>query len=557
MKADSAIRKQNMTALHFLPEDLLPLKLLAKIHGREGRRPNAVQFSAVVMFIDVSRYTALVEQLARRGRDGLEDLPRLLSRSYGRCSEHVASYGGEVLYFAGDSLIAYWDAESDRLGAAVRSAIDCAETICRTGNDRGLGEITPALHIGIGAGELWAAALGEKPIWNLVAGGDAVNQAATALGTARSWEYQVSEAATYASTGSLVREASHDQQDTSSFAMPAIEWMASFLPIDVREQLSASETNLRAIHGSLSLARNPLKEEAPSLSQLNEIRPVSAVFARISGLSCSDEHALQQHQSVCASLQRITESLGGPPGNLFYDDKGLVFSTTFGARGNFHRDDAKRAVDAARTISETLDQLGHASSIGVATGDALFGFVGSERRCQFMVHGAPINRAARLMMAADRGVLCDAPTERATRSAFRFAPRGTLQLAGLGDMAAVFCPTGTQAATSPHATMVGRRIELALLHRTFAEVQSGGKRLLVLLGELGIGKSTLIGCFSEQLQAKGTTIAIAPAERDDRRSSLLPWRRLLASLLQMEPDADAADVLEAISVRVACDPKDS
>src|SRR5918999_2085874 len=100
-----------MTAPHFLPEDLLPLRLLGRIHGREGRRPNAVQFPAVVMFIDVSRYTALVEQLARRGRDVLEDLPRLLTLSYGRCSDYVASHGGEVLYFAGDSLLAYWDAE--------------------------------------------------------------------------------------------------------------------------------------------------------------------------------------------------------------------------------------------------------------------------------------------------------------------------------------------------------------------------------------------------------------------------------------------------------------
>jgi class 3 adenylate cyclase len=179
-----------MTARHFLPEDLLPLKLLGRIHGSKGHRPAAVQFPAAVMFIDVSRYTALVEQLARRGREGLEDLPRLLSISYGRCSEYVADLGGEVLYFAGDSLLAYWAAETDQLGSAVRSAVDCAELICKNGNDRGhraANEITPALHIGIGAGRLWAAALGEQPVWNLVAGGEAVTQAAAAQAVARSW----------------------------------------------------------------------------------------------------------------------------------------------------------------------------------------------------------------------------------------------------------------------------------------------------------------------------------------------------------------------------------
>ena len=91
-----------MNARHHLLEDFLPLRLLGKIYGSEGRRPAAIEFPAAVMFIDVSRYTALVEQLANRGQEGLEDIPRLLSLSYGRCSEYVSSLNGEVIYFAGD-----------------------------------------------------------------------------------------------------------------------------------------------------------------------------------------------------------------------------------------------------------------------------------------------------------------------------------------------------------------------------------------------------------------------------------------------------------------------
>ena len=67
--------------------------------------------------------------------------------------------------------------------------------------------------------------------------------------------------------------------------------------------------------------------------------------------------------------------------------------------------------------------------------DALFGFVGSAQRRQLMVQGAPVNRAARLMTAVSGDVLCDAPTERASRAAFAFEQRGTLQLDGLGDVA--------------------------------------------------------------------------------------------------------------------------
>jgi hypothetical protein len=463
-----------------------------------------------------------------------------------------------VLYFAGDSLLAYWAAETDELRSAVRCAVDCAEIICRNGNDRGnraVSKITPALHIGIGAGVLWTAALGEQPVWNLVAGGEAVTQAAAAQAVARSWNYEISADAKRAleSHAAPAEGLSRHKIEGSSEEKPSLDWMAAFLPSQVRAQLLSSNSRPRTIHGLLAVDTNPSQWLDPEFSDLNEIRPVSAVFARIAGLDCSDAHALAQHQALCTSLQGITRTLGGPPGDLFYDDKGLVFSTAFGARGNFHRDDPRRAVDAARTIDRAVDTLKLTSSIGVATGDALFGFVGSDRRRQFMAHGAPINRAARLMMATDRGVLCDAPTERASRLAFRFRPQGTLQLAGLGDMAAVFRPMEPHASLSADTFLVGRRSELHLLKRTFEDAQIGGKRLLVVLGESGIGKSTLIASFAEQVRSTGTTVAIARAERDDRRSSLLPWRRLLASLLNLDSDADSNVVLNAIRSHVEND----
>ncbi|VIO73307.1 hypothetical protein CI1B_49120 [Bradyrhizobium ivorense] len=543
-----------MNGNHSLLDDFLPLKLLDRIHGSEGRRPAAIRFPAAVMFVDVSRYTALVEQLAHRGRKGLEELPRLLSTSYGRCSEHVVELGGELLYFAGDSLLAYWDTEADHLGDAVRRAVECADIICQGGNDarrRGVSEIIPALHIGIGAGDLWAAALGDLSNWKLIAGGQAVAQAAACQGVARSWSYELSDYAKGVlethSTGAL----NISPMEATRVHRAPIDWLAAFLPPQVRERLAHSKP--ARIQGALATEFDPFGQVDDDLSALDEIRPVSAVFTRITGLDCLHHSALSQHQDLCVALQDVTRSLGGPPGEFFYDDKGLVFSTAFGARGTFHRDDPRRAVHAAHSISQAVDRLGLSSSIGVATGDAFFGIVGSVRRRQLMWHGAPINRAARLMVAGDRRVLCDAPTERSSRTAFKFEPQGTLQLAGLGNVAAVFRPMEPNAASSSCASLVGRRNELEFLTRTFEEVQNGGKRLLVVQGEAGIGKSTLIASFAEELRSSGTLVSVARAERDDRRTSLLPWRRLLASLLSLPSDIEGRAVLDALITSVKDD----
>ena len=105
-----------MQGRYHLLESFLPIGLLARIYGAARVRPSAVQFPAAVIFVDVSRYTALVEQLARRGQEGLEQIPRLLSLSYTRCADCVSNHRGEVLCFAGDSLLAYWPADHEKLG---------------------------------------------------------------------------------------------------------------------------------------------------------------------------------------------------------------------------------------------------------------------------------------------------------------------------------------------------------------------------------------------------------------------------------------------------------
>jgi hypothetical protein len=297
------------------------------------------------------------------------------------------------------------------------------------------------------------------------------------------------------------------------------------------------------------LALDADRQLAARIEALSEIRPISALFARINGIDHRDPSVVVRCHELYVLVQDILRTHGGPPGEFVVDDKGLVLAAAFGTRGSFHRDDARRAVDAARDLEVSVERLGLVPSIGVATGDALVGVVGNFRRRQLMVLGAPMNRAARLMTAQPNGILCDAATERASRAAFHFEERGALQLAGLGDMAAVFRPAIARDGTISAAPLIGRDNELELLKRTFDETRDGGKRLLAVFGESGIGKSALVTTFTSQLHSAGVTVATARAERGDRRTSLLPWRRLLASLLGLHFDSESVAVFEETSER--------
>lgn len=534
-----------MNGTRRLLESLLPLQLLGRLHGMGGDRPAAIEFPAAVLFVDVSRFTALVEQLARRGHGGLEEVPKLLSLSYDRCAEQIGALGGEVLYFAGDSLLAYWAAGEDGLGNAVRMAAQCAEAICR-GRSKPV-DVAPiateaALHFGIGAGPMRAAIVGGDPVWSLVAGGVAVIDAAKSMTFAHNWEYVLSPAAS-AVLSDIPRSTLMPSVSAETKDIP-IKWLRDFLPPQLQIIFAEAEAESGSPHFDSD------RDIGARLDALAEIRPISALLVRITQFTDLGSIPLSSHQALCASLQQIVREHGGPPGEFLFDDKGMIFVAAFGARGTVHRDDPQRAVGAARAINAAVRRADLASSIGIATGEAFFRIVGSNRRRQLMVLGPSVNRAARLMSNAHDDILCDAPTERASRVGFLLERRGTLQLEGLGEMAPVFSPLEPKPPTMPASSPIGRQRELEFLKDAFQEVCAGSNRLVVVLGEPGIGKTTLVNAFSEELRSEGATVAVSRGERDDQRTSLLAWRRMLESLAGLAADGEGGGIFRNIEESV-------
>ena len=112
-----------------------------------------------------------------------------------------------------------------------------------------------------------------------------------------------------------------------------------------------------------------------------------------------------------------------------------------------HQDDAKRAVVAAlglqKAISEmTFDDLSGMrlrTGVGVSTGEAIAGNIGSSRRMHYSVIGDPVNLAARLQVAAAPGqILADDATHRVVRDIVISEDLGPLGSAGKGDSPHMF-----------------------------------------------------------------------------------------------------------------------
>ena len=79
--------------------------------------PVAEELQAAILFADISGFTRLTERLAERGPAGVESLARILNEYFGQLIDIIHEYGGDVVKFAGDAVIAVWNITSDNIPA--------------------------------------------------------------------------------------------------------------------------------------------------------------------------------------------------------------------------------------------------------------------------------------------------------------------------------------------------------------------------------------------------------------------------------------------------------
>src|SRR5215217_9764378 len=70
--------------------------------------PVAEEMQAAILFADISGFTILTEHLAERGPTGVETLARILNEYFGQLIDIIHDFGGDVVKFAGDAVIAVW-----------------------------------------------------------------------------------------------------------------------------------------------------------------------------------------------------------------------------------------------------------------------------------------------------------------------------------------------------------------------------------------------------------------------------------------------------------------
>jgi class 3 adenylate cyclase len=240
-----------------------------------------------------------------------------------------------------------------------------------------------------------------------------------------------------------------------------------------------------------------------------------------------------------------------------------------------HEDDAERAVLAGLAIVEAVSRLSTvagsagtlACRVGIATGPVVVGdVIGSGSSLESPVVGNTPNLAAGLIALAEPGMVVIAETtRRLTGGLFEYKVLGPARLKGgptpiYAWAALAESPTDSrfEALRSGKLPLVGRKEELDLLLRRWEQAKAGEGRVVVLIGEPGIGKSRLVAALEQGIGQESrarTRLVCSPNHQD---SPLYPVIRQIERAAQFERgDASAAKLeklLRLLEADVSPDP---
>ena len=490
--------------------------------------PSAESHHGAILFADLSGFTELAERLAHGDGGGSEELSRVLNSHLEPLIELVERWGGDVLKFAGDALLALWTVPAGDLRQPVQSAARCALAMQRRSGPQGNGEDL-ALRIGVAAGDVVLMHLSSTDDHReiMVAGG-ALVQLTSLQGligpgdvvlTNPAWGCLRDEAGGAPLQNGAVRLDRLDAEDS-----PVHRHQPSLQP------RGADEDALRPYVPTTIFPRLI----AGHSEWLAEIRRLSVLFIKLPGLShtVGPDFAQRMLSTILAAAARY----GGVISGISSDDKGISILVAFGLPPMAHEDDPVRALNAAMAVQAGLHENGLLGAIGAASGTAFCGLLGSGRRVQYTVLGDVVNRASRLMTACSDGVLCDRSTHTAAGARFRFRAYPPIQVKGNSRLLEVFQPLESIGATRlPAQSLVGRTSETAVLHERVARLEERGEGgLLLVEGEAGIGKSRLVEHVCGAARSDGVAVLQAAADAMDAGTPFHAWRAILSQLLGLE-----------------------
>ncbi len=493
------------------------------------------QFPAVGMFLDLSGFSTMTDALMQHGQHGAEVLAGLMHSVFGPLVERVFEFGGKIVGFAGDGVMALYPVDSDARATALR-ALTSAHLIQKRFDEQptrqtSYGTFSVTAKIGLASGDVSWGILrstdGSQATYYFR--GTAVDDSAEAEHHARAGEILLTDPAWHLLQGSV------DISDVGRFK--------KFHNFRSRMASASPVFSFPAIDREVSHLFLP--DEVIAYDVRGEFRQIVNLFMRFPNLSEAQLAALM------AQVFELRLKYGGLLTRLDFGDKGCNLLILWGAPVAYEND----IIRALNFLLDLKERVPFPITSGVTYYIAHAGYLGSVMCEDYTCYGWGVNLASRFMMNAPSGeTWVDDRIARRVASRFHTEFLGSQHFKGFAAEQKVHRLGGQKQLQGPiyHGELVGRQVELARLARFVEPLrESRFAGLALISGDAGVGKGHLVYEFRSGSAFEGKRVLWAVCLSDQiLRQSFNPLRDWLRQYFGVVPERPVEEQKRSFTIRL-------
>ncbi len=520
--------------ISFLPE---------KITESKGIKDYEI-INGIILCADISGFTAMTEQLTAVGREGSEEITRIINSFFKPIVNIINDCGGDIFYFGGDAIIAVFDKENYEY--AIRAAEDAAKFVKKEGNvSTTHGKFNIGIHIAMACGKIFFKDTGR----NFILSGNVSFKVIKLLDHAGPLEIITDK-----SIVNMMNAKRFEDMGKGIFKYKIRRSAPAMKPIAVKhgrkKDVDKEISRLGKYLPEWLRRRIELKQTFDQKD--GEHRKAAVLFLHFRDIPFDKdpEMASEITGMITGYINILSEQYGGWVNKIDFYKKGIRALVIFGFPTKLENDE-RHAVIFANELLNSFELAELNISIGINSGLMYGTPVGSDIRREYTVMGDTVNTAARIAAKArSRVITVGENVFKRTQMHFKYKKLSAMKYKGKEKKISNYelieakdIQTGRGEITkwlSESKEIIGHKEEIKNFRKAITGVKKGKARIMALSGEAGLGKSRLVKELAMIAGKGGFSVHTGNCLSYGKTLSYYPWIELLNSLFGINSNDDIA-----------------